>query len=115
MIRVSQNKPYHNFSLEGISFSEHEKEVLLFPNFYFQVIKIYKREKEKPEELKKYNKRKFTYIEIKEIPNQNILNLNRYNLPKIVWLDPSFEIKSKKNTLKSENEKLLMYLQSEFS
>mmetsp|Transcript_1837 Transcript_1837/g.1758 ORF Transcript_1837/g.1758 Transcript_1837/m.1758 type:complete len:89 (-) Transcript_1837:545-811(-) len=42
-IKVSENKPYHNIDLKNEpSAHPNEKEVLLLPNFYFEVLKVQK-------------------------------------------------------------------------
>lgn len=82
MVRVSENAPYHNLDLKSCSFFSSESEVLLLPNFYFEVIRVKK-------------KRHYTFIEIKEIAHQNILSLEKLDFPKIVWVTESFALKKK--------------------
>ena len=87
MIRVSRNSPYHNLDLESCSYFSEEKEVLLFPNFYFEVVRIKR-------------KRRHTFIELKEIAHQNILSLKKLEFPKIVWVSETFDAKMSKKVKK---------------
>ena len=91
MIRVSRNSPYHNLDLESCSYFSEEKEVLLFPNFYFEVVRIKR-------------KRRHTFIELKEIAHQNILSLKKLEFPKIVWVSETFDAKMSKKVKKSHKK-----------
>ena len=64
---------------------------MLFPNFYFEVIRIKR-------------KRRYTFIELKEIANQNILSLKKLEFPKIMWVSETFDIKMSKR-VKSSHKK----------
>ena len=56
---------------------------MLLPNFYFEVIRIKR-------------KKRYTFIELKEIAHQNILSLKKLEFPKIVWLSETFATKKRK-------------------
>ena len=99
MIRVSENNPYHNLDLESYSLYPGEREVLLLPHFYFEVMKTRK-------------KGKYTFIELKEVAHQNILSLDKLELPRIAWVSETFSKKSKSKN--KEDIHLLDLLQRKY-
>jgi hypothetical protein len=75
VMTVAKNAPYHNIEINpGWSYFPREQEVLLFPNFYFEVTKI-------------ENKGPLTMIHVREISHSNILSFKRFNQKKLIWAD----------------------------
>lgn len=89
-IFVGRNDPSHNIILpKGWSQYPCEEEILLFPNFYFEIVNI--------KEIDG-----FTFVQVQEVPYQNLLNLKKYSSLKFIWFDQKIN-----NT---ENTKYQSYL-----